>query len=63
MYYEEDDKTQERITVTVALKKTIYLSYEETPIHTREESIRESMEEQNLLPKVEGWQFDEMWID
>lgn len=63
MYYEEDDKTQERITVTVALKKTIYLSYEETPIHTREESIREALEEQKLIPEVEGWQFDEMWID
>ena len=61
--YNEDEKTEERITVTVALKKTIYLSYEETPIHTREESIREALEEQKLIPEVEGWQFDEMWID
>lgn len=61
--YNDDDKTQEWVTVTVALKKTIYLSYEETPIHTREESIRDAMEEQKLIPEVEGWQFDEMWID
>ena len=61
--YNEDNTKQERITVTVAFKKTIYLSYEETPIHTREESIREALEEQKLIPSVDGWKFDEMWID
>ena len=61
--YNEEYSTEEMITVTVALKKTIYLSYEESPIHTREESIREAMEEQKLMPEVDGWQFDEMWIE